>query len=93
MDLLASRAKWRTLAILGLMYAILLQLGYVVALLGGYQIGLGAIITVSLIALLVDAYSYWQCDKIVIRITGARVVSASEAPFLHNMIEELCIAS
>jgi len=93
MDLLASRAKWRTLAILGLMYAILLQLGYVVALLGGYQIGIGAIITVSLIALLVDAYSYWQCDKIVIRITGARVVSASEAPFLHNMVEELCIAS
>ncbi|MCX6448740.1 MAG: M48 family metallopeptidase [Actinobacteria bacterium] len=93
MDLLASRAKWRTLAILALMYAIMLQLGYIVALLGGYQVGIAAIAIVSVIALMVDAYSYWQCDKIVIRITGARVVSASEAPFLHNMIEELCIAS
>jgi heat shock protein HtpX len=93
MDLLASRAKWRTLAILALMYAIMLQLGYIVALLGGYQVGIAAIAIVSVIALIADAYSYWQCDKIVIRITGARVVSASEAPFLHNMIEELCIAS
>jgi len=93
LDLLASRAKWRTLAILGLMYAIMLQLGYFVALIGGYQVGLGAIVFVSLIALMIDAYSYWQCDKIVLRVTGARVVSAEEAPMLHNMIEELCIAS
>ena len=93
MDLLASRAKWRTLAILALMYAIMLQLGYVVALIGGYQVGLGAIFFVSVIALMIDAYSYWQCDKIVLRITGAQVVSAEEAPMLHNLIEELCIAS
>ena len=75
------------------MYAILLQLGFVVALLGGYQVGLGAIAIVSVIALIIDAYSYWQCDKIVLRITGAKVVSASEAPMLHNIVEELCIAS
>jgi len=93
LDLLASRAKWRTLAILALMYAILLQLGYVVALLGGYKVGLGAIASVSVLALIIDAYSYWQCDKIVVRITGAKIVSASEAPELHNLIEELCIAS
>ena len=93
MDLLASRAKWRTLAILALMYAIMLQLGYIVALLGGYKVGLGAIAFVSVLALIIDAYSYWQCDKIVIRITGAKIVSASEAPMLHNLIEELCIAS
>lgn len=93
MDLLASRAKWRTLAILALMYAIMLQLGYLVALVGGYQVGVTSIAVVSLIALMVDAYSYWRCDKIVIRITGATVVSAFEAPLLHNMIEELCLAS
>lgn len=93
MDLLASRAKWRTLAILALMYAIMLQLGYFVALVGGYQVGLGAIIFVSIVALMIDAYSYWQCDKIVLRVTGAQVVSALEAPQLHNLIEELCIAS
>lgn len=93
MDLLASRAKWRTLAILALMYAILLQLGYIVALIAGYQVGLGAIVVVSVIALIVDAYSYWRCDKIVVRITGAVVVSAYEAPELHSIVEELCIAS
>ena len=93
MDLLASRAKWRTLAILALMYAILLQLGYIVALVAGYQVGLGAIVVVSVIALIVDAYSYWRCDKIVVRITGAVVVSASDAPELHSIVEELCIAS
>jgi len=92
-DLLASRAKWRTLAILALMYAIMLQLGYLVALVAGYQAGLSAIIVVSVIALLIDAYSYWQCDKIVLRITGAQVVTPAEAPLLHNIIEELCIAS
>jgi heat shock protein HtpX len=75
------------------MYAIMLQLGYIVALLGGYKVGLGAIAFVSVIALIIDAYSYWQCDKIVIRITGAQIVSTSEAPMLHNIIEELCIAS
>ena len=93
LDLLASRAKWRTLAILALMYAILLQLGYIVALVAGYQVGLGAIVVVSVIALIVDAYSYWRCDKIVVRITGAVVVSAHEAPELHSIVEELCIAS
>jgi len=75
------------------MYAIMLQLGYLVALVAGYQAGLGAIIVVSVIALLIDAYSYWQCDKIVLRITGAQVVTPAEAPLLHNIIEELCIAS
>jgi len=93
LDLLASRAKWRTLVILGLMYAILLQLGYIVALVGGVQGGLEAILVVSIFALLADAYSYLQCDKIVLRITNARVVTAQEAPLLHSLIEELCIAS
>ena len=93
MDLLASRAKWRTLVILGLMYAILLQLAYVVALVAGVQIGLEAILFVSIAALLVDAYSYLQCDKLVLKATHARVVTAEEAPMLHSIIEELCIAS
>lgn len=93
MDLLASRAKWRTLVILGLMYAILLQLAYVVALVAGVQIGLEAILFVSIVALLVDAYSYLQCDKLVLKATRARIVSAEEAPLLHSIIEELCIAS
>lgn len=93
MDLLASRAKWRTLVVLGLMYAILLQLGYIVALVGGMQIGLEAILAVSVIAFLADIYSYMQCDKIVLRITNAQIVSAQEAPLLHSIIEELCIAS
>jgi heat shock protein HtpX len=93
MDLLASRAKWRTLAILALMYAILLQLGYFVALIGGYEVGLSAIAFVSVIALIIDAYSYWRCDTIVLRVTGARLVTQAEAPEIHNLVEELCIAS
>jgi heat shock protein HtpX len=75
------------------MYAILLQLGYFVALIGGVQIGLTAIIVVSVIALLIDAYSYLQCDKIVLRATNAQVVTPSQAPELHAIVEELCIAS
>lgn len=93
MDLLATRAKWRTLVILGLMYAILLQLAYFVALVAGVQIGLEAILSVSIVALLVDAYSYFNCDKLVLKATRARIVTAAEAPELHSIIEELCIAS
>lgn len=93
MDLLAARARWRTLAILGLMYAIMLQLGYFVALVAGFKVGLASILLVSIVALLIDFYSYWRCDKIVLKITNAQVVSREQFPKIHNIIEELCIAS
>lgn len=37
--------------------------------------------------------SYWTSDRLVMRMTGARVVTAEQAPQLHNLVEEMCIAS
>lgn len=37
--------------------------------------------------------SYYSSDKIVTSVSGAREVSKDEAPKLHNIIEELCLAS
>lgn len=37
--------------------------------------------------------SYYNSDKIVLAISGAREVSPQEAPQLHDLVENMCIAS
>ena len=37
--------------------------------------------------------SYYNSDKIVVAMTGAKEVKQSENPHLHNLVENLCIAS
>lgn len=37
--------------------------------------------------------SWWKADTIVLRLTRARVVDAVEYPQLHNIVEEMCLAS
>lgn len=37
--------------------------------------------------------SYWNSDKLVLTMTGARVVSHADAPQLYNLVEEVCIAA
>ncbi len=42
-----------------------------------------------IVALAMNAFSYWFSDKIILRMYGAREVSEAEAPELHRMVAEL----
>ena len=72
----------RTALLLAGMTGLFLAIGY---LLGG---GGGAFIA-FLIALGMNAWSYWNSDKAVLRMQGARPVTRAEAPGLVSMVEDL----
>ena len=55
------------------------------ALLGGQQ----GMVIAFLVALAMNAFSYWNADKMVLRMHGAREVDARTAPELHEMIAGL----
>ena len=72
----------RTGLLLAGMTGLFLAIGY---LLGG---GAGAFIA-FLIALTMNAWSYWNSDKAVLRMQGARRVTRADAPDLVAMVEDL----
>lgn len=37
--------------------------------------------------------SYYQSDKIVLAISGAKEIKGSDNPYIHNLVENLCIGS
>src|SRR5688572_17858635 len=45
------------------------------------------------IGIVMNWVSYFHSDKIVLKMYKARVVSASEAPQLHEMVDRLCARS
>ncbi|MFN0265084.1 zinc metalloprotease HtpX [Tepidamorphus sp. 3E244] len=55
------------------------------AALGGQQ----GMMIAFFVALAMNAFSYWNSDKMVLRMHGARQVDAKSAPELHQMIAEL----
>jgi heat shock protein HtpX len=75
-------SQLKTGLLLVLLSGIILFLGQ---FLGG---GTGLMIAFGM-ALLMNLGSYWYSDKIVLRIYKARELSASEAPMLRRMVEEL----
>ena len=72
----------RTALLLAAMTGLFLAIGY---LLGG---GAGAMIA-FVIALLMNGWSYWNSDKAVLRMQGARPVTRADAPDLVAMVEDL----
>ena len=72
----------RTALLLAAMTGLFLVIGY---LLGG---GAGAVIA-FVIALLMNGWSYWNSDKAVLRMQGARPVTRADAPELVAMVEDL----
>jgi len=75
--------------LMGLLTAILLAIGFVVGWVFGNPEG------VMLIALFIAAamnmLAYFHSDKIVLKMTGAKLVSEDEAPELHAMVEKVAI--
>ena len=73
---------FRTMTLLALMTALLTGVGF---LLGGQA---GALIA-FVVALGMNFYSWWNSDKLALRMHGARVVSSATAPELHQMVSQL----
>ena len=72
----------KTVLLLGLLSGIIIVLG---GLLGGQQ---GVIIAFGM-ALLMNVGSYWYSDKIVLSMYHARELAPEEAPYIHQIVEEL----
>ncbi|MGH2890726.1 MAG: zinc metalloprotease HtpX [Solirubrobacteraceae bacterium] len=73
-----------------MMTVFLLGLVYVVLIAVLIAAGVGAV-AVAVIACLLFVVQYFTSDKLALASMGARVVSAQDAPRLHETIERLCI--
>ncbi len=47
----------------------------------------------AVIAILTSFGSYWYSDKVVLHMTGARLISKEQAPDLYNVVENLSITA
>ena len=72
----------RTAMLLAAMTALFMMLGY---LIGGSQ----GMAVAFVVAAAMNLFSYWNSDKIVLRMHGAREVDARSAPELHAMVARL----
>lgn len=84
-----TRKTWFLLA------AMFVLLGGLIAALA-YYLGVGTawIVPIAVgISLLGVWTSYWKSDTLVLRMTKARVITAEDAPQLHNVVEEVAIAA
>lgn len=72
----------KTLLLLSALTALLMALGYTF---GGAQ---GAVIA-FVVAAGMNIFSYWNSDKIVLKMHDAREVNATSAPDFYNMVAEL----
>lgn len=72
----------RTALLLAAMTSLMLTAGFLIGGQGGLMIAL-------VIALGMNLFSYWNADKIVLRMYGAKEVDAASAPEFHGMVAEL----
>jgi heat shock protein HtpX len=71
-----------TTGLLGLLYVV-----FAVVLFSVLKVGLAPML---LIVVGLAFFQYYTSDKIALRASGARIVTAEEAPELHAMVERLC---
>jgi heat shock protein HtpX len=55
--------------------------------------GVGVIPIAVVISLITVWSSYYASDKLVVRMTGARIISESDNPRLFDLVQEVCLAS
>jgi len=68
--------------LLGLLYVV-----FAVVLFSVLKVGLAPMLV---IVIGIAVVQYWTSDKIALAASGAKIVSAEEAPELHAMVERLC---
>lgn len=44
-------------------------------------------------SIVMNFFSYWYSDKVVLAITGARLIEKKNSPELYNLVENLCITA
>src|SRR6476620_2665023 len=71
-----------TTALLGLLYVI-----FAVVLLNVLNVG---VVPMLVIVIGIAVFQYYTSDKLALAASGAKIVSAEEAPELHAMVERLC---
>jgi heat shock protein HtpX len=72
----------KTALLLAAMTGLFLAIGFA---LGGEQ----GMLIAFVVALAMNVFSYWNSDKLVLRMHGARQVTPEEAPNFHSMVAEL----
>ncbi len=72
----------RTAMLIAFMTALFMAIGFMIGGRGGMMIAL-------MIAAGMNMFSYWNSDKMVLRMYGAREVDASTAPEYYNLVREL----
>jgi len=80
----------KTWVLMSLFLVIIVSLGWVFARIYGSPIILYFAVIFSL---LMNFFSYWYSDKIVLAISGARPVEHNQAPELYHIVENLCITA
>ncbi len=75
---------FKTMLLLAALTALFMALGFTIG-------GRGGAIIAFLVALGMNLFTYWNADKIVLRMHGAREVDAAAAPQLHGIIGGLAM--
>lgn len=89
---LQSHNRHKTWLLLGAMGSLVAVVVYAAALYSG-SVGFGVVPFAVAISLASVWGSYYASDKIVLTMTGARVIDHDEAPQLFNLVHELTMAS
>ena len=78
---------------MNIMKTVVLMVGLTVllVLIGGAFGGRQGMIMAFMFASVMNIFSYWFSDKIVLRMYGAREVSESEAPALYSVTRDLAM--
>lgn len=72
----------KTLFLFSLLTGLLVAIGWVI---GGY----GGMIAFLVLAGIMNFAAFWFSDKLVLRMSGARAVTADEEPRLHALVEDV----
>ncbi len=72
----------KTAMLIAFMTALFMGVGFLIGGRSGMMIAFG-------VAVVMNAFSYWNADKLVLKMHGARQVDAQSAPGLYRMVERL----
>lgn len=70
-------------------FLLLFLMGVLIILIGGLIGGKSGVITALVIAVILEFFSYWFSDRIVLFMYGAKQMPESDAPFIYQTIRNL----
>lgn len=82
----------KTILLLAIMASVTAGVVWGIAYYLGYT-GVGIVPIAVFIVVGGSWWSYYQSDKLVLAMTGAKIVNEQQAPQLHNLVEEMALAS